>query len=632
MLYAAIDIHKHVFQAAVLDPESGEVVEERFSADRESLARWADRWRGRLEPVAIEATTGWRGVWRELVAKGFEVRLAEPLQARALLSRRRSAKTDRLDARELEDRELERLIRHVFCESRETYGASAFEFSRLGMADACGGRVRGVIPVADPERSLDGVCAVAAAGGDEVDGVFLFERESGRERAEPARGPGERGAATKRVGVAWEVVEELAGAPGDAAAGPFGERLPGVGAVPADVLARILRRLQTAGIDDPNCGRLLGANGLLDRAHRGAASGGVVVEAERHRLDAKPCETFELFRSAARAAERADVLYPVRSQQMDVEHAFDEHQLAPKLMVASEDRREPVRSQAAAGCASQVEVAAAVGVAVVDRARPQRLGVAAFVVPAADDSSCPAGVCEHTRAAHLLRRVAEPLQRFGERTTVRHHAEPRVENRPGREAAPLEVFASLGAALARELAPGEHRHVVEWLGTPVARFRSIERGRGNACALGEIAHSSDEIAASRRDATVDVHAPQDGLAAVDQEPARRWPVRDDPVGPYAECPVCELLVAGDPAVPIALPAELRERRVEPLLQRGQDDIGVEVARVEPLHLPSASLEAALAQIGVDRRSRDLTDLQFQLRRPHPQAAQQLRGQTGRERR
>jgi hypothetical protein len=49
--------------------------------------------------VAIEATTGWRWVWRELVGLGFEVRLAEPLQARALLGRRRSAKTDRLDAR-----------------------------------------------------------------------------------------------------------------------------------------------------------------------------------------------------------------------------------------------------------------------------------------------------------------------------------------------------------------------------------------------------------------------------------------------------------------------------------------------------------------------------------------------------
>jgi transposase len=99
MLYAAIDIHKHAFQAAVLDPGSGEVVEERFAADRDSLARWAEPWRGRVAVVAIEATTGWRWVWRELVANGFEVRLAEPVQTRALLGRRRSAKTDRLDAR-----------------------------------------------------------------------------------------------------------------------------------------------------------------------------------------------------------------------------------------------------------------------------------------------------------------------------------------------------------------------------------------------------------------------------------------------------------------------------------------------------------------------------------------------------
>jgi len=98
VLYAAIDIHKHAFQAAVLDAESGEVVEERFSADRESLARWAESWRGRVAAVAIEATTGWRRVWRELVSYGFEVRLAEPVQTRGLLGRRRSAKTDRLDA------------------------------------------------------------------------------------------------------------------------------------------------------------------------------------------------------------------------------------------------------------------------------------------------------------------------------------------------------------------------------------------------------------------------------------------------------------------------------------------------------------------------------------------------------
>ncbi len=88
MVYAAIDIHKHAFQAAVLDPETGVVVEERFAADRGSLARWAEPWRGRVAAVAIEATTGWRWVWRELVDRGFEVRLAEPVQTR-----------DRLDAR-----------------------------------------------------------------------------------------------------------------------------------------------------------------------------------------------------------------------------------------------------------------------------------------------------------------------------------------------------------------------------------------------------------------------------------------------------------------------------------------------------------------------------------------------------
>src|SRR5262249_57222850 len=91
MLCAAIDIHKHAFQAAVLDPESGEVVQARFSADRESLGRWAEEWRGRVEAVAIEATTGWRWVWRELVAHGFEVRLAEPVQARPRLRGRRPA-------------------------------------------------------------------------------------------------------------------------------------------------------------------------------------------------------------------------------------------------------------------------------------------------------------------------------------------------------------------------------------------------------------------------------------------------------------------------------------------------------------------------------------------------------------
>ncbi len=43
MLYAAIDIHRQAFQVAVLDPESGEVVEDRFPADRERHLDFSDR-------------------------------------------------------------------------------------------------------------------------------------------------------------------------------------------------------------------------------------------------------------------------------------------------------------------------------------------------------------------------------------------------------------------------------------------------------------------------------------------------------------------------------------------------------------------------------------------------------------
>jgi transposase len=97
-MIAGIDIHKRVLQSAVLEPASGEFVEERFCG-REGLADWAMRWRGRVTEVVIEATTGWRWVARELVAAGFEVHLADPGQAKALRGKKRKAKTDRLDAR-----------------------------------------------------------------------------------------------------------------------------------------------------------------------------------------------------------------------------------------------------------------------------------------------------------------------------------------------------------------------------------------------------------------------------------------------------------------------------------------------------------------------------------------------------
>jgi len=99
MLYAGLDIHKAVFQVVVLDPDSGELCESRFEPSRERLGDWAMEWQGKLAAVAIEATTGWRWVARELEAHGFEVHLVDPGRASALRGRRRQPKTDRLDAR-----------------------------------------------------------------------------------------------------------------------------------------------------------------------------------------------------------------------------------------------------------------------------------------------------------------------------------------------------------------------------------------------------------------------------------------------------------------------------------------------------------------------------------------------------
>ena len=69
MMSAAIDIHKRVFQAAVLEPESGALEEQRVPATR------------------------------ELQARGFDVRLADRREARARQGSKRRPKSDRLDAR-----------------------------------------------------------------------------------------------------------------------------------------------------------------------------------------------------------------------------------------------------------------------------------------------------------------------------------------------------------------------------------------------------------------------------------------------------------------------------------------------------------------------------------------------------
>jgi transposase len=83
----------------VLDAEAGEVSESRFASTGAELEHWAMRWQGKLAAVAIEATTGWRWVARELQRRRFRVHLVDAGRASALRGRRRRPKTDRLDAR-----------------------------------------------------------------------------------------------------------------------------------------------------------------------------------------------------------------------------------------------------------------------------------------------------------------------------------------------------------------------------------------------------------------------------------------------------------------------------------------------------------------------------------------------------
>lgn len=85
----------------MLDRGSGELSESRFEPSRERLNDWAIEWQRKLAAVAIEATTGWRWVTRELQGHGFEVHLVDQGRVSALRGRRRQPKTDRLSTTSL---------------------------------------------------------------------------------------------------------------------------------------------------------------------------------------------------------------------------------------------------------------------------------------------------------------------------------------------------------------------------------------------------------------------------------------------------------------------------------------------------------------------------------------------------
>ena len=88
---------------------------------------------------------------------------------------------------------------------------------------------------------------------------------------------------------------------------------------------------------------------------------------------------------------------------------------------------------------------------------------------------------------------------------------------------------------------------------------------------------SQEGLTARDDAIVEVRRPERGLPSVHEEAGWRRSVRDDAVRTDAENAMGHFVIRRDPTERVLLPAELRERSVEPGRERRKDDLDIEVS-------------------------------------------------------
>ena len=103
-IVVGIDQHRGQITGEWLDTVTGEVQRARVApADRSAVRKFLQRFRGLELEVALEATTGWRFVVKELRRVGAVVHLAEPAQTAARRGNKKRPKTDRADARHVRE-------------------------------------------------------------------------------------------------------------------------------------------------------------------------------------------------------------------------------------------------------------------------------------------------------------------------------------------------------------------------------------------------------------------------------------------------------------------------------------------------------------------------------------------------
>jgi transposase len=104
-IVGGLDIHRKQLTFDYLDTVTGEVQRGQITpADRACLRGWLARFAGRDGVAfALEGCTGWRYVAEELAAAGVAAHVAEPADTAFARGRKRHAKTDKTDSRQLRE-------------------------------------------------------------------------------------------------------------------------------------------------------------------------------------------------------------------------------------------------------------------------------------------------------------------------------------------------------------------------------------------------------------------------------------------------------------------------------------------------------------------------------------------------
>ena len=164
---------------------------------------------------------------------------------------------------------------------------------------------------------------------------------------------------------------------------------------------------------------------MFNCPHCGGSARSVVVEAECDVLDAEFDKPLEHGRADAGTAERADVLDPVRSQGVNIDHTLHEDNLAATIEGSREHGREPIGRQAGSCSPTQVEVAAPLLLALLIvrthsvRALPCSSRQQPTILPGQRESA-------NTPEAPSLRLgVSVPFKCVGQRATIREQTESR---------------------------------------------------------------------------------------------------------------------------------------------------------------------------------------------------------------